>query len=157
LWIFCRKSGDVVRFLFVPFVLLPLLELFILIQVGSRIGAAPTIGLVLLTAAIGLWLLRQQGYRTLLNAREKVAQGQVPAEEMLGGVLVAVGGLLLLLPGFLTDFVGICCLLPPLRRIFLKRILRPWLVPAGVVVHRESRGRIIEGDFDRDDQSDPRS
>ncbi|MCR6650808.1 MAG: FxsA family protein [Cellvibrionaceae bacterium] len=136
--IFNRKSGDVVRFLFVPFVLLPLIELFILIQVGSWIGAAPTIGLVLLTAAIGILLLRQQGYATLVRAREKVAQGQVPAEEMLGGVFVAVGGLLLLLPGFLTDLVGICCLVPPLRRIFLKRLLRPWL-SSGLVVRRQSQ------------------
>lgn len=143
------------RFLFVPFVLLPLIELFILIQVGSWIGAAPTIGLVLLTAAIGILLLRQQGYATLVRAREKVAQGQVPAEEMLGGVFVAVGGLLLLLPGFLTDLVGICCLVPPLRRIFLKRLLRPWL-SSGLVVRRQSQGRIIEGEFDRDDRSDPR-
>lgn len=144
------------RFLFVPFVLLPLIELFILIQVGSWIGAAPTIGLVLLTAAIGILLLRQQGYATLVRAREKVAQGQVPAEEMLGGVFVAVGGLLLLLPGFLTDLVGLCCLVPPLRRLFLKRLLRPWLA-SGVVVRRQSQGRIIEGEFDRDDRSDPRS
>lgn len=147
------------RLLLVPFVLLPLLELFILILVGSRIGAAPTIGLVLLTAAIGVLLLRQQGYSTLLRAREKLEQGQVPAEEMLGGVFVAAGGFLLLLPGFLTDLVGLCCLLPPLRRLLLKRFLRPWFA-SGLVARsqrRQTRGRIIEGEFDRDDRNDPRA
>lgn len=147
------------RLLLVPFVLLPLLELFILILVGSRIGAAPTIGLVLLTAAIGILLLRQQGYSTLLRAREKLAQGQVPAEEMLGGVFVAAGGFLLLLPGFLTDLVGLCCLLPPLRRLLLKRLLRPWFASGVVVRSRRSQtqGRIIEGEFDRDDRNGPRT
>lgn len=147
------------RLLLVPFVLLPLLELFILILVGSRIGAAPTIGLVLLTAAIGMLLLRQQGYSTLLRAREKLEQGQVPAEEMLGGVMVAAGGFLLLLPGFLTDLVGLCCLLPPLRRLLLKRFLRPWFA-SGVVVRSQrsqTQGQIIEGEFDRDDRKDPRA
>jgi UPF0716 protein FxsA len=143
-----------VRFLLIPFVLLPLLELFILIQVGDEIGAVLTIGLVLLTAAIGLALLRQQGYSTLMQARTKAAQGQVPAEEMLGGVFVALGGLLLLLPGFLTDVIGLCCLLPPVRRLFLKGLLSRWLVVGGMSVRRSDQGRVIEGEFERDNKHD---
>lgn len=144
------------RFFLIPFVLLPLLELFILIQVGDEIGAVLTIGLVLLTAAIGLALLRQQGYSTLMRAREKAAQGQVPAEEMLGGVFVALGGLLLLLPGFITDVIGLCCLLPPLRRLFLKGLLSRWLVVGGMSVRggRGAAGRVIEGEFERDEKRD---
>lgn len=141
------------RFFLIPFVFLPLLELFILIQVGDEIGAVLTIGLVLGTAAIGLALLRQQGYSTLLRAREKAAQGQVPAEEMLGGVFVALGGLLLLLPGFITDVIGLCCLLPPLRRLFLKGLLSRWLVVGGMSSGRDT-GRVIEGEFERDDKRD---
>lgn len=141
------------RFFLIPFVFLPLLELFILIQVGDEIGAVLTIGLVLGTAAIGLALLRQQGYSTLLRAREKAAQGQVPAEEMLGGVFVALGGLLLLLPGFITDVIGLCCLLPPLRRLFLKGVLSRWLVVGGMSSGRDT-GRVIEGEFERDDKRD---
>lgn len=144
------------RFFLIPFVILPLLELFILIQVGDEIGAAFTIGLVLLTAAVGLALLRQQGYSTLMRAREKAAQGQVPAEEMLGGVFVALGGMLLLLPGFITDVIGLCCLLPPLRRLFLKGLLSRWLVAGGMSVHvrRSETDRVIEGEFERDDKTD---
>ena len=141
------------RFFLIPFVFLPLLELFILIQVGDEIGAVFTIGLVLATAAIGLALLRQQGYSTLMRAREKAARGQVPAEEMLGGVFVALGGLLLLLPGFITDFIGLCCLLPPVRRLFMKGLLSRWLIVAGAS-KRGDAGRVIEGEFERDDKRD---
>lgn len=141
------------RFFLIPFVFLPLLELFILIQVGDEIGAVLTIGLVLITAAIGLALLRQQGYSTLMRAREKASQGQVPAEEMLGGVFVALGGLLLLLPGFITDVIGLCCLLPPVRRLFLKGLLSRWLVVGGMSTRGEA-GRVIEGEFERDEKRD---
>jgi UPF0716 protein FxsA len=145
-----------VRFFLIPFVLLPLLELFVLIQVGAQIGAVLTIGLVLFTSALGLALLRQQGYSTLMRAREKAAQGQIPAEEMLGGVFVALGGLLLLFPGFITDVIGLCCLVPPLRRFFLKGLLSRWLVVGGMSVHarRGDTGRVIDGEFERDDKHD---
>ena len=142
------------RFFLIPFVLLPLLELFVLIQVGAQIGAVLTIGLVLFTSALGLALLRQQGYSTLMRAREKAAQGQIPAEEMLGGVFVALGGLLLLFPGFITDVIGLCCLVPPLRRLFLKGLLSRWLVVGGVSGARRDGGRVIEGEFEHDDKRD---
>ncbi len=142
------------RFFLIPFLLLPLLELFVLIQVGAEIGAVLTIGLVLFTSAVGVALLRHQGYSTLVRAREKVAQGQVPAEEMFGGIFVALGGMLLLFPGFITDIIGLCCLLPPLRRLFFKRLLRRWLVVGGVSGARRDGGRVIEGEFEHDDKRD---
>ena len=92
---------------FLPsFIVLPILEMYILIEVGGFIGALNTIGLVLLTALLGLMLLRQQGFRTLLNARNKLMQAEVPTEEIVTGIFLAVGGALLLTPGFVTDFIG---------------------------------------------------
>ena len=108
---------------FLPsFIVLPILEMYILIEVGSFIGALNTIGLVLLTALLGLILLRQQGFRTLLNARNKLMQAELPAEEIVTGIFLAIGGALLLTPGFVTDFIGFMCLLPFTRRLLLSLI-----------------------------------
>ena len=108
---------------FLPsFIVLPILEMYILIEVGSFIGAFNTIGLVLLTALLGLILLRQQGFQTLLNARNKLLQAELPTEEIVTGIFLAVGGALLLTPGFVTDFIGFMCLLPFTRRFLMSLI-----------------------------------
>ncbi len=88
------------------FMLIPIVEMWILIEVGGWIGALPTIGLVVLTATIGLSLLKQQGLSTLLRARRKMDEGAIPASELVSGVMIAVGGALLLTPGFVTDALG---------------------------------------------------
>jgi UPF0716 protein FxsA len=113
-----------VPFLFVLFIVVPILEMWLLITVGSHIGALPTIGLVFLTAIIGVALLRQQGLATLLRANERMRGGEIPATEMGEGIFLAVGGALLLTPGFITDAVGFACLVPPVRRWLLGRILK---------------------------------
>ncbi len=112
------------RILFTIFVLAPILEMWLLIEVGSLIGALPTIGCVLLTAMIGAALLRQQGLSTLLSARQRMEQGQVPAREIVAGLLLAIGGALLLTPGFITDAVGFVCLIRPLREALIDELLR---------------------------------
>ena len=106
------------------FVLIPIAEMWLLIEVGSRIGALPTIGLVLLTAVIGLALLRQQGFSTLMRARQKMETGQIPAQEVGEGIFLAVGGALLLTPGFITDFIGFCCLIPGIRHLLIGALLK---------------------------------
>src|SRR5690606_19661020 len=103
------------NYLFLLFVLTPIVEMWVLIKVGGVIGALPTIGLVLLTAVIGLALLRMQGFATLLRARQKMEEGQLPAKELVEGIFLAVGGALLLTPGFVTDALGFACLLPGTR------------------------------------------
>ena len=105
------------------FILIPILEMWLLIQVGSHIGALATIGLVLLTAMIGLALLRQQGFATLLRANQKMEAGQLPAQEIVDGLFLAVGGALLLTPGFFTDAIGFICLIPGLRKLLLGRLV----------------------------------
>ncbi len=105
------------------FVLIPVLEMWILIEVGSRIGALPTIALVVLTASIGLSLLKQQGLATILSARRKMDEGAIPASELVNGVMIAVGGALLLTPGFVTDTFGFLLLIPQTRQWVLFRLI----------------------------------
>jgi len=99
------------------FIGIPLIEIYLFIQVGGAIGVWSTIGLVVLTAFIGTALLRQQGLATLARAQSQLDQQQLPMRELFDGVCLLVGGLLLLTPGFLTDALGFALLIPPLRAI----------------------------------------
>jgi UPF0716 protein FxsA len=90
------------RFFLLVFIIVPVIEMFILIRVGSMIGALPTIALVVLTATVGVWLLKREGLATLARLQNKIASGEIPGKELLT-------------PGFVTDAVGFVCLLPGLR------------------------------------------
>lgn len=109
--------------LFLGFTLIPLIELYLLITVGSYIGAGTTILIVIITGAAGAWLARRQGMSTMLSMRERLNSGQMPAEEMIDAFLILVAGVVLLTPGFLTDVCGITLLIPPARQA-IKRWLR---------------------------------
>ena len=108
-------------FLFL-FLLFPFIELALLIQVGSAIGVLPTLLLVIGTAILGSILLRVAGLATAWRAREKLARGELPEQEMLEGLLIAVGGGLLLLPGFISDIFGVLCLIPFTRRLLVNKV-----------------------------------
>ncbi len=116
------------RFLFLLFVIVPLIEIVLLINVGKVIGAWYTVGLVLLSAFIGVNMLRHQGLSTLMRARARMDGGEIPAQEMIEGVILAVGGALLVTPGFVTDFFGFCCLIPYTRRALVSRLQRHFTV-----------------------------
>lgn len=104
------------RFLFLLiFILVPILEIWLFIQVDSLIGLWPTLASIVLTAVIGTWLLRQQGFAVLMQARGALEQAKFPLEQVIHGVFLAIAGLLLLTPGFFTDAIGFACLIPPLR------------------------------------------
>lgn len=105
------------------FIVVPVIEIFLLIQVGTIIGVWWTIGLVVLTAVIGVRLLKIQGISTLMRAQEKMQTGQMPAQEMLEGIGLIVAGAFLLTPGFFTDGVGFCLLIPPIRRAMVGTIV----------------------------------
>ena len=104
------------KFLFLVFLIVPIIEIFVLIEVGSVIGALATIALVVATAGIGAALIRAQGFATLARLQRELASGEMPALTLLEGVFILVAGALLLTPGFVTDIVGFCFLTPPLRR-----------------------------------------
>ena len=141
--------------LFLLFILVPLVEIYFLIQVGSVIGAIPTIGLVVFTALLGAMLLRFQGMTTLQRTRMTMAQGQVPAIEMLEGVLLLFAGALLLTPGFFTDAIGFAFLVPPLRQAlilwFIKRSDVHMQTRPGPGERRHRETYTIEGEYHRDD------
>lgn len=109
-------------FLVTIFLIVPIIEIYLLIQVGGLIGVMPTIGLVVLTAVIGAALLRAQGLQTYLRFNQALNEGRVPATEILEGVALLIGGALLLTPGFFTDVIGFICLIP-----FSRRTLIGWI------------------------------
>ena len=102
--------------LFPIFVVMTLLEIYVLVTVGQAIGGLSTVLLVIVTALIGSTLLRQQGWSTMAKAQQSIAEGKTPALEMLEGVVILVSGVLLLTPGFITDGLGLLGLIPWTRR-----------------------------------------
>ncbi|WP_299878557.1 FxsA family protein [uncultured Cocleimonas sp.] len=106
------------------FLVIPIAEIYFLIKVGEVIGALPTIILVVLTAVIGAGLLRQQGLSTLARFQQNMSQGKIPAQEMVEGIILAVGGALLMTPGFVTDTIGFLCLLPFSRQYIASNIMK---------------------------------
>jgi len=144
-----------VGLLFLLFLLVPLVEIYFLIQVGSAIGAIPTVALVVFTALLGAMLLRFQGLTTLQRTRSVLAQGQIPAMEMFEGVLLVFSGALLLTPGFVTDAIGFLFLLPPFRRVVIH-----WFLSRSTISTRQfgdsprasgSGPHTIEGEYRRED------
>jgi len=105
------------------FAFVAMAELYLLIKIGSHIGGFSTVLLVVMTAVLGAWLARLQGLRTLRQIQLSLSQGQIPAEEMIDGVLILTGGILLVTPGVLTDLFALV-LLVPYTRTYFKRWLR---------------------------------
>lgn len=144
------------RALLALFLIVPIIEIYLLIQVGSVIGAIPTIFLVVFTAVLGALLLRQQGFSTLGRVQAALARGEVPALEMLEGAMLLFGGALLLTPGFFTDAIGFVCLVPQLRQRTILWALRRGVIstvgPGGKPGQGEHQHgpRTIEGEYWRD-------
>lgn len=105
-------------FLFVLFVVLPIAELYVIIQVGQAIGVVPTLLILLIDGFLGAALTRSQGRSAWLRFNQATAAGRIPAKEVFDGVAIIVGGAFLLAPGFITDFIGLSLLLPPTRAIY---------------------------------------
>jgi len=105
------------------FVIIPLVELYLLLRVGTLIGAGPTVGIVILTGVIGGFMARRQGFAVWRRIQEHLNRGELPAAPLVDGLFVLAGGLLLLTPGLITDAAGFLALLPPTRTA-LKRWIR---------------------------------
>ena len=130
--------------LFVAFVVVPLIEIYVLIQVGQVIGAWWTILLLVLDSLLGSWLIKREGGRAWQALRTALQTGRMPARELADGALILVGGTLLLTPGFLSDIVGFFCILPvtrPIARAGLTRFLaRKFLSGPGAPGFGRTRG-----------------
>lgn len=112
--------------LLILFILVPIIELYVLIEAGRQIGVGATIGMILLTGITGAYLARSQGFDLLNRIQTDLNQGRIPAEEIMDGAMILAGGLLLLTPGFCTDLFGFC-LLTPMTRQYFKAWLKKWL------------------------------
>jgi len=143
-----------IQILFLVVLIVPFVEIYVLLQVGGLIGAFPTIFLVVFTAVLGAWLLRRQGFATWQRFQANLAQGTVPAYEMIEGPILLVGGALLLTPGFFTDIVGFACLIPALRRRIAQYIIENHLIHSagGEAFSQFKRPPqdIIEGEYTKD-------
>jgi UPF0716 protein FxsA len=112
--------------LFLLFLLVPVIEIYLIIKVGSLIGALPTVALLLCISLAGAWLVRHQGFSVLRRIQSELAQGRLPASELLDGAMILVGGVMLLTPGFFTDVFGLFFLIPVTRSI-IKQFIGIWL------------------------------
>jgi UPF0716 protein FxsA len=142
--------GGVVRFFIFLLLLLPLLEFWVLFAVGQKVGILMILAMLIFSAFIGAGLLRYQGHSVLTNVRKKIAEGQLPAQEMLRGILVALAGFLFIVPGFLTDILALICLVVILPAT--------WFGGAAVRVNPQSAKRssssvTLEGEYERIDQT----
>ena len=149
------------RAFFFLFLLFPFIELAVLIKVGGAIGVLPTLLLLVAAAVLGSLLMRVAGLATALRAREKLARGEVPEGEMLEGMMIALGGGLLLLPGFISDVFGLLLLLPFTRRLLANKLrqrmaeqaLRQRAFADDLAARSgQARPDVIEGEFERRDQ-----
>ena len=146
--------------LVVLLVVVPLIEVYVLVQVGQQIGVFPTIALLVAMSLLGAYLLRREGARTWRAFRTALASGRLPAAEVADGALVILGGALLLTPGFATDAFGLLCVLPPtravLRRLLTRQVARRLTVDAvlgggrrpgpGSSSRRRPSGSVVDGE-----------
>jgi len=121
--------------LLIIFVIVPVTELYILIEVGKKIGSLTTIGIIILTGIIGAYLVKSQGFMILRKIQNDLNEGIMPGDSLIQGAIILAGGILLLTPGFVTDIVGFIFLIPVSRNVVKKYLLK-WL-----------QGKIKEGNF----------
>ncbi|MGB5367695.1 MAG: FxsA family protein [Polyangiales bacterium] len=112
--------------LFLLFTVVPLVELYLLIAVGRVLGPMATIGLVLVTGAVGAWFARLEGARVIRRWQEAMARQQIPKDGVIDGFLIFIGGLMLITPGILTDIAGLSMVMPPTRRV-IAGFVRGWV------------------------------
>lgn len=146
----------VMQIVFLFFLVVPFVEIYLLLQIGGIVGVLPTVFLVVFTAVLGAWLLRQQGFATWQRFQASLAQGAIPAYEMIEGPILLVGGALLLTPGFFTDAMGFACLIPFTRRKFAKYVIESQLInaqQAGSPFQKPQakNEKVIEGEFKKEE------
>ncbi len=113
-----------VGLLFLLFVVVPILELMVIVQVGQSLGAWNTVAVLLIDSLVGAWLVKHQGLGLIRKSRERLRNGEMPGEEISAGIAVLFAGALMLTPGFVTDAVGLLLLIPPVRHVLVGSIRR---------------------------------
>lgn len=154
--------------LFLTMVSVSLLEIYVLIKVGGFLGAWPTVALVVLTAFVGSALVRSQGLQVLQQFQQRIAQGESPGQQLIEGFMLLVTGVLLVTPGFVTDFLGLLILQPSIRGMVAQYLLANVKLNSTMsgefyqsssrttgdnFKNKKSDGNIIEGEFERKDDN----
>ncbi len=145
----------ITQIVFLFFLAIPFLEIYLLLQIGGIVGVLPTVLLVVFTAVLGAWLLRQQGFATWQRLQAGMAKGEVPAFEMIEGPILLVGGALLLTPGFFTDALGFAFLIPQTRKKLAQYIIEKGVfrMQSGSPFQQTQpkQDNVIEGEFKKED------
>jgi len=128
--------------LVVLFLLVPLAELYVIIQVGQAFGALNTIALLIVVSAVGAWLVKREGMSVWRRFQRQIEAGAVPGREIADGVMILFAGALLMSPGFLTDLLGIALLLPPVRAVVRTAVMKRAARRAGII---RMEGRFLDG------------
>ena len=127
---------------FLIFICLPAIEIYFMIKVGAEVGALNTIGLVFLTAIIGVYFAKIQGIQTLKSGMINLYQNKIPIYEVISGASIALAALLLIVPGFFTDVIGFLLLIP-----FTRKILFRFIIKDKTKTSNESQNKIIDGEI----------
>ena len=122
---------------------IPIIEIYLFIKIGSQIGAFNTISLIFITAILGVAYVRYEGFNTLKSAMSQLVKNEVPIYEIISGATLAVASLLLILPGFATDFFGVLLVIPITRKLLIKNISNKYKYKKG-----KKKDNFIEGEFD---------
>ena len=133
---------------FLLFICLPALEIYLLIEVGSQVGALNTVALIFLTAIIGLYFAKYQGLQTLKSGMVNLYQNKIPIYEMMSGASIAIAAFLLIVPGFFTDLIGFLLLVPVTRKILFNLTLRKKTKNDNKSQNKTIDGEIIENNKD---------
>ena len=139
------------RLLFIFFIIIPIIEITVLMQVGAVLGVWPTIAIVILTAWVGAKYVRQQGIATLNSVQTKMAQGQMPSDEIVTGLVLLVAGVLLVTPGFVTDFLGLSLLIPAVRQAIAGSVANEQDNPFQAHIQPPHKAKTLDGEFERKD------
>ena len=131
-------------------ILVPLIEIYLLIKIGSQIGALSTISLILFTAFVGIFYVRYEGFNTLKSAIRQLVKNEIPIYEIISGAALAFAALLLIIPGFLTDIVGFLLIIPVTRKFFIRSI-------SSKFNNKKSNGDIIEGNFEENKEENKKN
>ena len=131
---------------FILIILIPIIEIYLFIKIGSQIGALNTISLILLTAILGVWYARYEGLNTLKSGVNKLIKDKLPLNEIISGAALAFAAVLLILPGFATDVIGLLIIFPPTRKFLLRKLSKNYSK------RKNYNDKIIDGESEDIDQ-----
>jgi UPF0716 protein FxsA len=130
-------------------ILVPTIEIYLFIKIGSQIGAFSTISLIFITAFLGIIYARYEGFNTLKSGMSQIVKNEIPIYEIVSGAALAFAAFLLILPGFATDILGLLIIFPPTRKLLLKKVSTKYS-------ENKKKQDIIEGEFEDIDEDDER-